>query len=187
MHRSAQSAQCAPLSCEKRDGCIPWQSSRLFPFWRRHVFTYLTKGREANLQAQTWGVSTGHFFIFRCATLSGSRGRFGQKSPIWTKHGAKSFMRPALPVRYERDEIQAVYFAQERSEKGGVQHGLFRWQLFLYWHWQGYRQACVISHRHVCSVSFGSSETDGWLLRYGHFKFATLSLGQIRLSALKNT
>ena len=119
MHRSAIRAQCAPLSCEKRDGCIPWQPSRLLPFGRRHVFTYLTKGREANLQAQTWGVSTGHFFIFRCATLSGSRGRFGQKSPIWTKHGAKSSLRPALPALYERDEIQAVYFAQERSEKGG--------------------------------------------------------------------
>ena len=124
---------------------------------------------------------------------------FSLRDPVWQQRQIRTEItymdqtwrkiileaRSAGTVRARRDP--GSIFCAGALRKRGVQHGLFRWQLFLYWNWQGYRQACVISHRHVCSVSFGSSETDGWLLRYGHFKFASLFPGQIEKSAWKYT
>ena len=48
---------------------------------------------------------------------------------------------------------------------------------FLFWSWHGYRFAGVLSHLYLYSVSFGSSQTDGWLLRFAHFQISTLSTG----------
>ena len=99
------------------------QRSRLWPFGRRHMFTYPTKVRKATLQGRTCCLSTAHYFHFRCALLSCNRGRIRQKCPNRLKHGAKSSRMAILPAGIAGAEIGRFgtsYFVGRRPEKGGA-------------------------------------------------------------------
>jgi hypothetical protein len=155
---------------QKTEGCAQRVCNRLCQIGLHHVFTCPLEGLGPACQVQTSCFSGTQFWANRCLDLSCHGCRIGQEHPGRLKLGLLVLLTALYKVHCSLliSDICFWFSGAPKMSLRSVFQSLAVWWPMGQMH---HKLAQFVGHGRLLNLFFGSSQTDVWLPRYGHFKF----------------